>query len=378
MENTANESGNADASGDGNVLKGPPAAKTPVSLLQELYVKQGVTPQYDLVQIEGQVHEPTFKYRVTVGNFMATGTGQSKKKAKHSAAKSVLEKIMGAQQRIAAAVNHEEAKMLQQQLGTPPAAAGQVAQVNKAGTMASMMIPDLSNADQMLVASPYDDGIEGNPIGELQELCMNRRLPPPGYEVSLEEGQPHERKFVIVCIVGKSQEAGAGKSKKLAKRQAAYKMLKRLKISPAEQEETSMANLDEDELAQGIAARERNKAVVKFYQNLRAQPGTTLGSLQKMDLNAMRRSRKGGPVELLEEIGREQHFNATFIAIDERSSRGDFHCLVQLSALPVAVCFGVGGTEKLAKDEAAMNALTYLKLMTGGSAFENNKKNGKE
>ena len=60
------------------------AAKTPVSLLQvfwkeelemfrlhldqlnywqELYVRRGVTPKYDLVQIEGQVHEPTFKYR---------------------------------------------------------------------------------------------------------------------------------------------------------------------------------------------------------------------------------------------------------------------------------------------------------------------------
>ena len=69
-------------------------------------MRRGVTPKYDLVQIEGQVHEPTFKYRgklkyermlnfkwlirnlsVTVGEFVATGCGQSKKKAKHSAAK---------------------------------------------------------------------------------------------------------------------------------------------------------------------------------------------------------------------------------------------------------------------------------------------------
>jgi len=47
--------------------------KTPVSLLQELYVRQGITPKYDLVQIEGAVHEPTFKYRVTVGDAVATG-----------------------------------------------------------------------------------------------------------------------------------------------------------------------------------------------------------------------------------------------------------------------------------------------------------------
>ena len=45
------------------VSGGASAAKTPVSLLQELYVRRGLTPKYDLVQIEGQVHEPTFKYR---------------------------------------------------------------------------------------------------------------------------------------------------------------------------------------------------------------------------------------------------------------------------------------------------------------------------
>merc|ERR1712025_1326440 len=77
--------------GKSSVSSGAP--KTPVSLLQELYVRRGVTPKYDLVQIEGQVHEPTFKYRVTVGEFVATGCGQSKKKAKHSAAKSILDKI---------------------------------------------------------------------------------------------------------------------------------------------------------------------------------------------------------------------------------------------------------------------------------------------
>ena len=54
-------------------------------------MRRGLTPKYDLVQIEGAVHEPTFKYRVTIGEFVATGCGQSKKKAKHSAAKVSLE-----------------------------------------------------------------------------------------------------------------------------------------------------------------------------------------------------------------------------------------------------------------------------------------------
>jgi RISC-loading complex subunit TARBP2 len=45
------------------------------------------------VQIEGAVHEPTFKYRVTVGDLVSTGCGQSKKKAKHSAAKAMIDKL---------------------------------------------------------------------------------------------------------------------------------------------------------------------------------------------------------------------------------------------------------------------------------------------
>lgn len=44
------------------------AVKTPVSVLQELLSRRGITPTYDLVQIEGAIHEPTFRYRVTFGS----------------------------------------------------------------------------------------------------------------------------------------------------------------------------------------------------------------------------------------------------------------------------------------------------------------------
>lgn len=41
------------------------AVKTPVSILQELLSRRGITPNYELVQIEGAIHEPTFRYRVS-------------------------------------------------------------------------------------------------------------------------------------------------------------------------------------------------------------------------------------------------------------------------------------------------------------------------
>lgn len=161
------QSGSVDGEGGG----GPSAAKTPVSILQELYVRRGLTPKYDLVQIEGEVHEPTFKYRVTIGEFVATGSGQSKKKAKHCAAKAILEKLIGAQN------------------------------AGKAG-VGQPTIPDLAKE----ILSPYDDGIQGNPVGLLQEMCMSRRWPPPTYDLSNEEGLPHERSFTLHCIIGKVEE----------------------------------------------------------------------------------------------------------------------------------------------------------------------------
>jgi len=185
--------------------------KTPVSLLQELCVRKGITPKYDLVQIEGAVHEPTFKNRVTVAEFSDFGSGQSKKKAKHSAAKAILDKLLGSQ-----------------------AFGGALSETATDGTIVSNHVSGNS----------YDDGIQGNPIGTLQELCMSRRWPPPIYDLNAEEGLPHERQFTINCIVGKYKEPGAGKSKKVAKRQAAYKMLQKLKDVPLEPNQMGIAAED--------------------------------------------------------------------------------------------------------------------------------------
>ena len=140
-----------------------------------------------------------------------------------------------------------------------------------AATAAAMKEVELpANLEKDLV-SPYDDGLTGNPVGELQEVCMNRRMQPPVYEVSLEEGAPHERNFVINCLVGsKFRESGCGKSKKLAKRKAAAKMLATLKSQPVLVDDNDGCGggglggggpcgpgnlIDEDELVLGIAQR---------------------------------------------------------------------------------------------------------------------------
>ena len=92
------------------------------------------------VQIEGAVHEPTFKYRVTVGDLVSTGCGQSKKKAKHSAAKAMIEKLKA--------------------LSTSQTGSG-------VSTAVAKVAADVPSLEVTEMISPYDDGIAGNPVGKL-------------------------------------------------------------------------------------------------------------------------------------------------------------------------------------------------------------------
>lgn len=143
--------------------------KTSVSVLHELFMPKGIVPKYDLIQIEGAVHEPIFRYRVSVGELMATGSGQSKKKAKHNAARAMLEQLIS--------IQPSNEKIL-----------------------VKVEIPEKIDTD--FIQNNETDGINGNPVGELQEICTNRRLPPPLYEVGEELGAPHERSYVMICTVG--------------------------------------------------------------------------------------------------------------------------------------------------------------------------------
>ncbi|MCL4126969.1 UNVERIFIED_CONTAM: hypothetical protein GTU68_053310 [Idotea baltica] len=301
-------------------------------------MRRGISPKYDLLQIEGPVHEPTFVYRVTVGEYAANGSGQTKKKAKHAAAKAVLDIII---------------------------------QGGSGSTGQSSSTPEISSSQ---VVSPYDDGIPGNPVGQLQELCMSRRWPPPTYELTAEEGFPHERTFSICCTIGSHKDIGAGKSKKLSKRQAAHKMIQKLKDQPVEHLPMNVLADDDDEIAQKLAARysglkdskmmslstSDSRKVSQFHKNLKQDIGPKLRELQNSSLDSLMLEF----VQMLQDISQEANFVVTYVEIEEKSISGQYQCLVQLSTAPVAVCYGTGPTMKEAQAQAALNALEYLKIMT--------------
>ena len=366
------------------------ALKTPVSILQEIYVSQGITPKYDLVQIEGKVHEPTFRFRVTVGEVVASGNGNSKKKAKHEAAKNVLKKLKAAQEYF----NVDEENRSQSIEDSNDKSQTDIA-VPKSSPPSVVKIK-LPNLETVLNSSYQDEEeISGDPIGELQELCVLRKMKSPVFDTKSSEGLPHERYFVTDCSIleGRYHESGTGKTKKLAKKKAAAKMLTALRTQPFDLDCSAIDNdtkisinsrnvltQDDDALAENISRlskqikSESNEPLSRLTGSLNdLQPlripyksGIKLKSLQNPSLD-LSSSGPGyeDPQEYLKEIAAEQGFKVTYIDVEEKSKSGKYHCFIQATTDPVTVCFGVG--EQSAEDahmDAARNTLEYLRIMT--------------
>ncbi|XP_011189836.2 RISC-loading complex subunit tarbp2 isoform X1 [Zeugodacus cucurbitae] len=336
------------------------AMKTPVSILQELLSRRGITPNYELVQIEGAIHEPTFRYRVAFNDkdvpFTAMGAGRSKKEAKHSAARALIDKLTGVQL---------------------PDANQSCAGVGIATVIGGITATNVANEANANAVGSGDgaDKIVGNPIGWLQEMCMSRRWPPPTYETETEVGLPHERLFTIACSILNYREVGKGKSKKIAKRLAAHKMWTRLQENPLDNNQISEAmrnDLDGDnrncssyygdlkDITVPTLTSQHSNKVSQFHKTLKNATGKKLLKLQKTCLKGP----KIDYVKLLSEIANENQFEVTYVDIEEKTFTDQCQCLVQLSTLPVGVCHGSGPTAADAQKQAAQNALEYLKIMT--------------
>lgn len=69
-------------------------------------------------------------------------------------------------------------------------------------------------------------------------------------------------------------------------------------------------------------------------------------------------------VQLLNDIAQENQFEVTYVDIEELTNSEHYQCLVQISTMPVGVCHGSGSSPTEAQQQAAQNALEYLKIMT--------------
>ncbi|KAG7259163.1 hypothetical protein CRUP_005391 [Coryphaenoides rupestris] len=316
--------------------------KTPISLLQEYGTRIGKTPVYDLLKAEGQAHQPNFTFRVSVGDISCTGQGPSKKAAKHKAAEAAL-------------------KMLKGGLG------GLVGvSVGEEGfTGVDEAVEEDSHQIEMKTSSTSQQS-ECNPVGALQELVVQKGWRLPEYTVTQESGPAHRKEFTMTCRVERFVEIGSGTSKKLAKRNAAAKMLARIHDVPVDLRTPNEADPEDDTFTMNMGSRAESgkcKGLGCTWDSLRNSAGEKILQLRSHPLGP---APDCSACSLLTDLSEEQRFDVSYLDLEQRSRSGLCQCLVELSTQPITVCHGFAPNTDAARANAAHNALQYLKIMAGG------------
>ncbi|XP_040196647.1 RISC-loading complex subunit TARBP2 isoform X3 [Rana temporaria] len=326
--------------------------KTPISLLQEYGTRVGKTPVYDLLKAEGQAHQPNFTFRVSVGDINCTGQGPSKKAAKHKAAEVALSLLKSGDM---FGICEDNSELLSVESPADPAIK----------TEMSPSPPPTRNHAIDLKPPLSAQQSECNPVGALQELVVQKGWRLPEYTVTQESGPAHRKEFTMTCRVERFLEIGSGTSKKLAKRNAAAKMLLQIHRVPTEHRESGEPEPEEDQFSMctggGKIDGGRGRGVACTWDSLRNSAGEKILHLRSHPLTIL----SSGFCSLLQDLSEEQSFQISYLDIDECSLSGLYQCLVELSTQPATVCHGSAATREAARANAAHNALQYLKIMAG-------------
>ncbi|XP_025902472.1 RISC-loading complex subunit TARBP2, partial [Nothoprocta perdicaria] len=197
-----------------------------------------------------------------------------------------------------------------------------------------------------------------------QELVVQKGWRLPEYTVTQESGPAHRKEFTMTCRVERFLELGSGTSKKLAKRNAAARMLLRVHSVPGEPRDGSEAEGDDEHCSMAGPRLEglRGRAPGCTWDSLRNSAGEKMAQLRSHPLAPV----GAGACALLQELSEEQSFRISYLDLDAVSLSGLHQCLVELSTQPATVCHGAAPSRDAARGQAARNALQYLRVMAGG------------
>ncbi|KAF7207889.1 double-stranded RNA-binding protein Staufen homolog 1 [Nothobranchius furzeri] len=170
--------------------------KSEISQVFEIALKRNLPVIFEVLKEEGPPHMKNFVVSVSVGEFSGNGEGKSKKIAKKLAAAAVLCEL--------------------KRLPHIPSVERKLPRIKK----------KTKSIIKLQTSPEYGQGM--NPISRLAQIQQAKKEKEPEYTLVTERGLPRRREFVMqVTVCGQSAE-GMGPSKKVAKRNAAEKMLELL------------------------------------------------------------------------------------------------------------------------------------------------------
>ncbi|XP_055320466.1 uncharacterized protein LOC129577455 [Sitodiplosis mosellana] len=171
--------------------------KTPVTVLQELCVQEN-----ELVVFEYVPHETDstmFSCLVAAFDLVSSGSGRSKKEAKHEASEHLMAQL----------AKMDRFKQKLQKVPETPR--------------------PISDSDAIAV---------------LLEICVQRNFPMPTFELMQSGGEPHPPMFTYVCQVSKIKRTGTFSTKKGARQIAAREVLEIVQNCVQNEEKKLIATID--------------------------------------------------------------------------------------------------------------------------------------
>lgn len=193
-------------------------------------------------------------------------------------------------------------------------------------------------------------GLEENPVGELQELCTKMRWVFPSYTVCCENGQPHERTFVIAVRLYNARDKGEAKSKKAAKRDAARNLLFQLL-----------------EKSSGQRYSNQTPSPAVDFKPVLDTPKEPISQQIQVYQEALPHSRS---IHMLQELAVRRNLRVVYIQLDTRTTSGLIKVMLQISTCPIIVVSGQGHSVLEAKAEAALNALECIRITAKKMPFQ--------
>ncbi|CAF0848385.1 unnamed protein product [Brachionus calyciflorus] len=342
--------------------------RTPISLLQEICTKSVCpAPVYELLDAEGKIHQPIFVFKCSLNQeIQAIGKSSTKKKAKHLAALGVLNQVrlnnLGINDELANKLNDLINGLNNLDLEENPSTV--LSKSLASEVLNAPVIPnnelDLSNIQVGSVENI--DAIKEsvikceNPVGELIEIASRYSMRPPEFEYGDEEGPPHNRQFLCNVTFGNFKESALARTKKLAKKYAALRLLFRIKASGQFNKPINVTKTETNGYDQ---IHPKINGTKKFAANIFNQ--FKLSKNLAINLVLSSELEKVSSLHLLDQLAKEEKFEYEIYRIPTTTNA--HVCALDLKTNPHLTYGGYGDTPEEAINKSVFYTLNHIRVM---------------
>ncbi|XP_050423750.1 double-stranded RNA-binding protein Staufen homolog 2 isoform X2 [Adelges cooleyi] len=338
-------------------------SKSVISQVYEVALKMKLPIKFEVLKEDGLPHMKTYITKCSVGLYNATGEGNGKKLSKRRAAEKMLQTLKEANESILDDNNSSPTLPLapKNRFKMPRRKNRNLIKETKQNT--ENVEPRVDNSDKTE---------DNDPVAKLYKIQSSKKEKEPIYVLKDDVINSNRKKeFVFEVTIGQHTASGIGANKKMAKRQAAEKLLIQmgfesdLKQRPIKNSESPLvshenkANIDSPrkngrQIAPGVLLVSPETSASKS-NSVNGVPLVTVASNIANDFSVTNYR----PTEQLDYFSKMLGFKVQYSDFPKGNQK-DYLTLVSLSTMPPQICHGSGITPEHSQDAAALNAISSL------------------